>query len=1239
MHVLCDVTPLTFLVLLLPSAESIPDKLRLPTRSVLKTPVSSQNSAPDVGPQSKDTNLTGMLESAIITLRGSDRAAKFDVYATLLNLFRAFEDLPERVQLFPHLTELFSQILADITRMDPDDANKPDYTLNTKAMKVAGFLLFDSEISRKIPIPLARALLEHSLKRMEVSTVSKATASHHLWLWQTQRLPVGAISGVLAERMLAAALKADFPSVVINTERMGVILRLLEQASECMSRNVEAWLPQVVNNLLDSNKQIRDCALKASLEAGKSLCKVASVGRCMQNHLKRQVEGKSYIDWTTERFRSIMQEPNGGIYVAHAWGAICTLSSSQNPEKSKTLMDWMHVLSIVFNSPSTENKVMAQSAWVRMIHYFANNGTVIYRTKNLEYLLNPMQRMLDKDAKVYDTVRMAAINTVCALIYSVNRPGMEDDQATLIWDQVVQSSLHALLEQSHKDALKQKAIEMLIALLEVKGPVNWSLDRLLEAKAVGEQEITQFQPRWIRRNMAKLSNTMLAALSAAVPRELKLRLWSALLSSLQAASAKEVQILPEALESTAVLCKIFHKIWHTPIIPHGQPSSEAAEAAKQNFNLCIDLINRTLDTLGPSTFVATTTSLPGPCTSDTARIEVGRNSSQAGTGFSYIFALFQKPASDVTIDTEYIDTLDRILSRIVASQKSSGKVLGLLSSCLSSCQPVKSYVPTQSWKILADIAHQQITMELKQYKANTTLGVIHSKLDSHYDPIRAILKFGIQVASSIPEWESLARSFGELVLTYDNMTSLVSNVIEWLASSLRQADCFQMSYITVLLEMAAKPSLLVGQPVKSTCKDSGRLMRLPDFVAVISEGLQRMNRRWKFYKLSEDHNTFLELIAILLDDHEESSAAATMQALQCGLLPLADRVEEPAATQVCISYLNLLRKDGTYSQEALRDSTDFLTAGLNSGNALLRDAVKELWRDTFGKKQDLALTEELERSLGLCDQQSLEKSTSDKMLRSSARDQTKSHDSGSLRSLSRRSSGFLANLPISNLDEVSSKPTRKRKRSVSTNPRGSCDHVQPLCNDEELPIDKPINSPRTDEQVSKRQCLEVDAESKELPETTVDLTLYKRDLAGPASPQLMSDPVSESSPSVMSRLRRGSYSASPFDDMAAMRHTARSLSPIECNDRSPLPLEMPDIDDSDNLMELQITGNHHANTEAVQEDGEQDDEELFLLQLQQYRASLAGGKPITPRRRERIGRLMKELTHLGSEVTDLFFAT
>lgn len=84
---------------------------------------------------------------------------------------------------------------------------------------------------------------------------------------------------------------------------------------------------------------------------------------------------------------------------------------------------------------------------------------------------------------------------------------------------------------------------------------------------------------------------------------------------------------------------------------------------------------------------------------------------------------------------------------------------------------------------------------------------------------------------------------------------------------------------------------------------------------------------------------------------------------------------------------------------------------------------------------------------------------------------------------------------------------------------------------------------------------------------------------------------------------------------------------------------------SDDLMQMQVH-DHITDPEepdlkteieqAVQE-ADNADEDLFILQLQQYRQSLNQGRPITPRRRQKLGLLMKEMASLSTTITEAYF--
>lgn len=1245
-----------------------------------------------------------MIESAIQSLSGNDRVTKLETYTTLSELFRAFDNIPDRAQLFPRLSQMFSLILADISRGLEDNPKKPDVPLNTKALKVAGFMLFDKQISSALQVKMARSLIEHSLHRMEAENVSKATSTQVLWLWQTQNLPRSVLSTDLAERMLLAAMKVDFPSLIINQERMAVLLRLLDQSRESMVKHAEVWLHSVISCMLDDNKQIRTAALRVALEAGKHLCKVPSIGRCVQNHLKSEVAGIPFIEVTTERFKSIIQDADGGIYVAHAWGAICTLSSSQNPEKSKTLMAWMHVLQIVFNSPATENKVMAQSAWVRMIHYFTNNADVVYREKNLSYLLKPMSRMLSREVRVYDTVRMAAVNSVCSLLYALLKPSLTHDQSTMVWKEVIEPVITIMLQDYQKGAIKQRAVQILISILEPKILEPWTLERLLDGKVGSENEIMHLDPKWVRSNASLVAGTIEVALQSDIAEDHKLRSWTALQRSLRTASAKEIQISAEAMEATAALCTVFRSLWTAQLPPPGSPTNKVLDESERRTAIVTELILCSFDQFGISYFTEKTLSFP-----EAAEIRPAQSPSKKatdltpkGSGLKFLFKLYQNPVSASVVGDNYIDLLEKVTSRATSSQKSLRKCLDLLSQCLECVSAEKTKIPIQSWKVLAEIAQLRINAEINNIAMQSPNMCKSNEVDERWHATEALLRFGIRIqhGPAYQEWCRLAETLHNPWSKRDAPGVLSAILLE--------NECLQYEYVRVIMKLAKNDHSRSISGVESLEKERQTThtdIDLQNLFGLISRSLIKIESTWKKYKLSQDIVDFITEVAALINLASGSMAIVIVNSLSSAVAAMIGRSQEGTSVLVSSS-ISLMQRSSVIDSKSLREFSSLIEACLNASDEAVVAETINFWNSTFGKQARLEyparLVEVIQKRNFSIGQLSLpawpiqdpevseeaEISVAETKSRPSPPKMTKLMKSAEKEPENKRrqSKPTTSSRMASNVDVVSEQidlvfettnetsagdqgPNKKRKRSTRKSAATSSQQASPSVSRKSSQTPGISVSPAGSTSRRKRQKRSQTNEHGSPSRTPVDthskldedvfgaldggvFTLKKRELRA-TSPQIHSDPISESSPSVYSRIRKKS-SSQERPTMEELRHSIRSLSPsegmslvvhedkpgFEDSDRlmeedeiaSPIRLEkVAVVVNSDDLMQLQIQ------QEQSEDDQETIDEDLFILQLQQYRASLKQGQPITPRRREKLGTLMKEMTRLTGAVTDAYF--
>ncbi|BFZ52993.1 hypothetical protein PYCC9005_000015 [Savitreella phatthalungensis] len=518
--------------LIRPSLHACPGSATRPPRSALKaaSPTSDRvlqlNSLPCASGK-----LSAMITSAIYVLKRHERAARLEVLGLLIDAFRNLARFPDHEMSARKVNELFALLLDDLRDKSPG-CETPDYPIQSRAATALGFLLHDEQLAGMIHTKQARSLMEFSLVRLEAADASKASTSMFLWLWQTQRLPQQVISGDICVRMILASTSAGFSSLKITTERLAVLTRLLDQDADAMALHCKHWLPYVIGHLFEAHRAVRMPALRIAIQAGRRFTRQPVVGACLQSHLKSCMKhGQTFLDLAAGRFKAIATEDDGGPYLAKVWAAICTLSSSQNPEKSGSLMPWMHCLQTVFQTAAPESKAQAQMAWLSMIYYFANNDDVIYKVKNIAFLAKPMVRIITIDTAASGKVLDAAFSATVALLYALNKPGLTFQQTELIWAEAVVPLLRLVLSNAN---LKERASQLLDALLRPRTCEIWSLERLLDDAKIDPQLMTPLDHKWMREHLRAVLELIHDCVDDA-------QIWEALMLSLRAATAKEVQ--------------------------------------------------------------------------------------------------------------------------------------------------------------------------------------------------------------------------------------------------------------------------------------------------------------------------------------------------------------------------------------------------------------------------------------------------------------------------------------------------------------------------------------------------------------------------------------------------------------------------------------------------------------------------------------------------------------------------
>ncbi len=889
-----------------------------------------------------------MIASAIQTLQGSDVHAKLETYNILSNLFKAFDQVPDRDDLSDRLDELFIAIMADLTMLSTEEAlNLP---LSQRALKLAGFILFDQDLSAKLNPKLGKEVMEFSLAKLEAANVPKGTATNWLWLWASQRFPRTVVTAEIAGRMLTVVGKTNYPSAVVATEKLSVISRLVDQQKDAMMRRVEEWLPYVVACLLDDGKKVREAALRCALEVGKIAHNVPHLGKAMQHLLRIESQDKpSMLARITERFIAIMSLDGDGVFVAYAWGAITTLCSSQTPEKWQLLLPWMQILRPYFQTNNAKTKVAAQSSWIRMAHYFAVTNNIIFRPKNLALLQKPIVNLLGSNTRIPVTVRKAGTETALALIYMCMRPTITSEQTTILWTELIAPIIDLFLISP---STSEKAFHLLASLFEVKPLDTWHLDKVLERNIITENEIPAIDPKWLKNNF-RVIQPLLEKVMTVSDSDSRVTVWNALMKSLKLASSKEIQISAETMEVVAGVCTIVKRLWSADVATILYKSEKATIS---KINMLEQMITCAFESLGYSAFVDRLLTYsnvddPMPVRSPSKFTSANKNKQQEAfqttSAITFILNIYLNPPKSTAVDSNAIDSLERLISRACLSQRSIRKAFHLLAECLRVIPNKKEEIPIQCWKVLADTAVKLINSDKDQTSGMSLEGSVQDSEDKGHIVLN-LLTWGIRNHLSEPyeEWEMLLNACSVTNAEGYRSFCVGSHISEVLAQVFIRESCYSTKHLRLVLRLARA----VDEPSQ----------QFPNLIATLGLILDRcfmegdMPLPWQ---------PFLDEITSFVESATQKSIKQIIITLQDAVGNLisssaersqgVDQSDWDAGKRLYFACLKLVCSLPKHDSDDLDRLSTLFAAGFRCEEEMVVRQTLLSWNSSFGRAQDL----------------------------------------------------------------------------------------------------------------------------------------------------------------------------------------------------------------------------------------------------------------------------------------------
>ncbi|KAG5513486.1 hypothetical protein PMAC_000918 [Pneumocystis sp. 'macacae'] len=932
--------------------KTLEELVKRPPKSILKTTVSLQKlelvgndsclSPAEELPQK--TEFSAFLALAKEIFSGDQRSKKIETYIRLSVFLRSYETISDKLPLFQYIPELVRCIKRDAVQNQSRDIG--DYQMASSAFKVLGYLLSQQEISDVFNLTDAKFFIEYSVSVLESPSLTKTSATMHLWFLSIQKLPSAIITPDIADRIISACLKITLSSITISQERLSVLIRIMNQCPQIFIRRASEWVPILHISLIDTSRPIRENALQCAFEIEKVMHDESKIGLAIIDNMKEKFKGKLMIDIFSTRFEEILKEDGNGVFVAQSWSVLVTIMGTLILSRWNKLNVWLKIIQLCFNHNDISTKIAAQMAWVRLIYVFTlSSKTQSIPLKRLSLLSQPMQLVLGSKSTVSSPVKKTAIKTICALFYSILRPGISMKDITTIWENVIFPLFKKMIESSQHDALS--GCKIIASLFDVEKIKPWKDDRLMDNSYVEPSEIPRIEPKWIRNNISITRSAIEAILvSTAVSKDSKLLVWRNFNKSINFVSNKEIKITFEAMDAVSKLKSIENEL-------------------DEHVNLFAQLVFISFEIIGYMYFMNKSCIIENEDLIST-QVTGSKNSScqlNLYTPMAFLFRLFLNPFPRALVNKTYIKAIFDVISNIGLLQSKDSEKIDLLVECLSAFDCTKDHnLQIQIWKLFPEITKKFF------FEPTHSLHVSFVDLEDTIKQRNSIFK--------ILEWGNRLK-----IESIIGVTGAGYKIIEPLAESfLQESPEINKNIYNICT--------IITKKVKFPSFDNISMINLSESNLKIAKTLKKTISYENFNMLisnllvfSYKHNpdkSILSFIQSVSDYIKIIPIYEIMQSLQCiqgGLsLWILDEKEivKKCSKAICYtikelwsSVLSKLKSLDSYESSLLHSLSLLLESGFRSKNHIIVLSTVETWNKTFGKQTVLDYPSEIVRILEL----------------------------------------------------------------------------------------------------------------------------------------------------------------------------------------------------------------------------------------------------------------------------------
>lgn len=638
------------------------------------------------------TSLPEMPQSAMLHLRSASRGSRLDAYSALLGCLSAYDDVPDTEALSNSLPD-FVQFLRRDTCATVDPNGTLDTQLISQSLKLLIVFLCTPALAKALPDDFRFYVLDKSIASVKDGSMPKILITHYMQILVKQDFSAKHMTNERADRLLSAleGLINHQKGNSIISLRLKIYQRLLTQARPSFVAHAEHWIDHLVSGMLSTTKDVRALAISLGIEAGTNLGGMTSVSQaCFDLFARTSSEGQTLVDFLSVRLNSMISSKEDGVHVPQIWSVIILLLRNRRHKLERWihLKPWLVVLQKCFNSTEAHIKLLAMTAWNRLV--FVVEPDTSTAPQMIKMLRQPIITQLNRKGndKHSKQSKHIAQSSYCNLLYYALRPSATYAQLDLYWDSYIDKVLPESFTSTKRDV--DRSCEILAALLHNEQPRTWDENRANVSGFIKPDELPSVDPKWARSRVSKILEIFSKLIPLAtwhsndqdgLPIVLA---WRCFTKALGEAGKQEVKVSTETMSAIAHILNMIKLLWPQMYSPNfTMPSIELTTSMSKMQTIILEAINR----IGPIAFNEQRLLYSVQNSCEAAETPSSRSLRHQGTLCSpttHLLQILVNSTSDQAVVEQYTPILRNLLEVALSSTSSRGSQLRLLRDLMTS---------------------------------------------------------------------------------------------------------------------------------------------------------------------------------------------------------------------------------------------------------------------------------------------------------------------------------------------------------------------------------------------------------------------------------------------------------------------------------------------------------------------------------------------------------------------------